>query len=185
MYPLQTILCAGMLFSFRREYPLENRRNSALAFGVLIGVVVLVIWIAPQLFFHAAPRTTGGFDPTRLLPGSGVYHWTVALRFARLVVVVPFLEEVFWRGFLLRYLVKEDFVTVLFGTFTWLSFGAVALGFMLEHATADWPAALITGALYNWVAVRTRSLPACVVAHAVTNLLLGVYIMQTHQWGFW
>ena len=48
-----------------------------------------------------------------------------------------------------------------------------------------WPAALVTGFLYNVVAVRTRSLPACVAAHAVTNALLGGYVMYTHQWGFW
>ena len=121
VYPLQTILCAGMLLYFRREYPLENRRFGAVMFGVLIGLAALIIWIAPQLFFHAVQRTTSGFDPTRLPPDSAVYYWTLALRFVRLVVVVPFLEEVFWRGFLLRYLVKENFVAVPFGTFTWLS----------------------------------------------------------------
>ncbi len=184
VYPLQTVLCTAMLFVFRREYPLENRRPGALAFGSVMGVVALVVWLAPQLFFHVAPRTQG-FDPTLFPPGSAAYDWTVVLRFIRLVVVVPLLEEVFWRGFLLRYLVKEDFVTVPLGTFTWLSFGATAVGFMLEHTRLDWPAALVTGVLYNLVAVRTRSLPACIMAHAVTNLLLGFYIMQSHQWGFW
>jgi uncharacterized protein len=61
----------------------------------------------------------------------------------------------------------------------------VTVGFMLVHSTADWPAALLTGALYNWVAYRTKSLAACVLAHAFTNLLPGVWIMNTRQWGFW
>ena len=61
----------------------------------------------------------------------------------------------------------------------------MTVGFMFEHSRPDWPAALITGLLYNLVAVRTRSLPACVTAHAVTNALLGGYVMYTHQWGFW
>ncbi len=185
VYPLQTLLCAAMLFAFRREYPFGNRSPGALAFGVLIGVVALLLWLSPQMFFHFPPRIGPGFDPTRLRPGSVAYFWSVALRFVRLVVVVPLLEEVFWRGFLLRYLVREDFTGVAFGTFTRLSFGAVAVGFMLEHTVPDYAAALATGLLYNWVAVRTRSLPVCVVAHAVTNLLLGVYIMNTRQWGFW
>ena len=43
----------------------------------------------------------------------------------------------------------------------------------------------MTGVLYNWVAIRTKSLPTCILAHALTNLLLGVYVMQTRQWGFW
>ena len=49
---------------------------------------------------------------------------------------------------------------------------------------ADWPAAILTGALYNLVAYRTRSLSSCVLAHAVTNALLGAYVLHTRQWGF-
>jgi CAAX prenyl protease-like protein len=98
---------------------------------------------------------------------------------------VPWLEEVFWRGFLLRYLVREDFLELPFGTCSRFSFLVVALAFMCEHRLADWPAAVLTGALYNGVAIWTRSLPACVLAHALTNLLLGGYVMHTQQWGFW
>jgi membrane protease YdiL (CAAX protease family) len=50
---------------------------------------------------------------------------------------------------------------------------------------ADWPAAIITGALFNLVAYRTRSLAACVLTHAITNLVLAIYILRTGQWGFW
>ena len=99
--------------------------------------------------------------------------------------MVPFVEEIFWRGFLLRYLIREDFESVPFGTFSWRSFALVTVFFALEHQPADYPAALLTGALYNWIAIRTRSLSSCILAHAITNLLLGVYIMATRQWGFW
>ena len=80
---------------------------------------------------------------------------------------------------------KEDFLALPFGMWTPLSFGVVVLGFTFEHSRPDWPAAFVTGILYNLVAVRTRSLPACVLAHALTNALLGWYVMTTHQWGFW
>ncbi len=191
VYPLQTLLCAGMLFYFRRDYPPARLPTSLAIFSVVVGLVVFVIWVSPQAIFQAAPRNEGGFNPTLLaaVPGSeqgGALYWaSVTLRFVRLVAVVPVLEEIFWRAFLLRYLVREDFLFVPFGTWTPLSFGAVTLGFMLEHSFPDWPAALVTGLLYNLVAVRTRSLPACVAAHAMTNALLGGYVMYTHQWGFW
>jgi CAAX prenyl protease-like protein len=182
------MVCAAVLLRFRAAYPRWISVAGAV-FGGAVGVVVFVAWISPQLFFHAAPRVNGGFDPRLLPPGASaggvLYAGVVGLRFMRLALVVPVLEEVFWRGFLLRYLVREDFISVPFGTWTPLSFCVVAVGFMLEHSTPDWPAALLTGALYNWVAVRTKSLPACILAHALTNLLLGLYIMQTHQWGFW
>jgi hypothetical protein len=54
-----------------------------------------------------------------------------------------------------------------------------------KHQAADWPAAFLCGIAYNLVAVRTGSLSACVLAHAITNLGLGIYIMSTRQWGFW
>jgi hypothetical protein len=61
----------------------------------------------------------------------------------------------------------------------------VAIVFALSHNRADWAAAVITGMLYNVVAYRTKSLATCVLTHAVTNLLLGLWIMKTAQWGFW
>lgn len=187
MYPIQTVFCGWLLIGARASYPWQPFGWRAAADGVLAGVLVLAIWIAPQILLHLPPRTAGGFDPTPLLSGCPAWFYpaTISLRFLRLVVVVPWLEEVFWRGFLLRRLVTEDFQDVPFGTCTPWSFGIVTLGFMLEHAMADWPAALLAGAIYNIVAIRTCSLPACILAHAVTNLLLGLYIMNTHQWGFW
>ena len=182
LYPVQTFVCAALLWWFWREYDFRGLRQPLIAAGV--GVLVFVLWIAPQSFFGVAARTDG-FNPTVFADQPVAYWTTVALRFLRLVVIVPLVEEIFWRGFLLRYFVDEKFDRVPFGTFTWLSFGVVAVGFMLVHSTADWPAALVTGALYNWVAYRTKSLGACVLAHALTNLMLGIWIMNTRQWGFW
>ena len=182
VYPVQTLLCAALLFRYWREYDFNGVRQPLVAAAV--GIVVLGMWISPQAFFGAAARTEG-FNPAIFADQPAAYWATVLFRFLRLVVVVPLVEEVFWRGFLLRYFVDEKFDRVLFGTFSWLSFGVVSVGFMFVHSMADWPAALLTGALYNFVAYRTKSLGACVLAHAVTNLLLGLWIMSTRQWGFW
>ena len=182
LYPVQTFVCAGLLWWFWREYDFHGWRGILLA--AVIGIVVFLLWIAPQAFFGAAARTEG-FNPAVFVDQPAAYWTTVLLRFLRLVVIVPLVEEIFWRGFLLRYFVDEKFDRVPFGTFSWVSFGVVSVGFMFVHSMADWPAALLTGALYNFVAYRTRSLGACVVAHALTNLLLGVWIMNTRQWGFW
>jgi uncharacterized protein len=182
VYPVQTFICGALLLWFWRSYEFNGVRQPLVA--AAIGILVLVIWISPQAYLGFAARTEG-FNPTIFADQPGAYWATVLLRFLRLVIVVPLVEEIFWRGFLLRYFVDEKFDAVPFGTFTWLSFAVVTGGFMLVHSTADWPAAAITGALYNWVAYRTRSLGACVLAHAVTNLLLGLWIMRTGQWGFW
>lgn len=182
VYPLQTVLCAVLLVFYWEQYDFRKRGGTMLALAA--GVVVLGLWIAPQAFLGAGSRVEG-FDPTVFGEGSTLYWMSVLARFARLVIVVPLVEEIFWRGFLMRYLMREDFTSLPLGAFQWKSFAIVAICFMLVHGMADWPAALLCGVIYNFVAVRTGSLSACVLAHGVTNLGLGLYIMTTRQWGFW
>ncbi len=182
IYPAQTILCGLLVVWFWRVYRLT--RPARAGFGIVIGLLVLILWIAPQAFFGFASRTDG-FNPEPFASQPALYWATISLRFLRLVVVVPFVEEIFWRGFLLRFLINEDFDRVPVGTFSWISFAVVALAFGFSHSRPDWLAAIVTGMLYNLVAYRTKSLSTCVLTHAVTNLLLGLWIMKTGQWGFW
>ncbi|MDQ6623609.1 MAG: CAAX prenyl protease-related protein [Verrucomicrobiota bacterium] len=182
IYPLQTILCGAALIYFWRQY--EFHRLAKVFFVIVIAFAVFVLWISPQALLGFAPRTQG-FNPDLVAGNAAAYWSTIVLRFFRLVVVVPLVEEIFWRGFLLRYFINENFDTVPFGAFSWLSFSAVTIGFTLSHSTADWAAAALTGALYNFVAYRTRSLSSCILAHGITNLLLGLWVMQSRQWGFW
>lgn len=182
VYPLQTLLCGALLLFYRHQYRLAFAGGTGLA--LLAGVGVLGVWIAPQALGFAPPRLEG-FNPDVFSASPALYWFTVIMRFLRLVVIVPLVEEIFWRGFLMRVIIREDFTTVPFGTFRWGSFIAVAVCFMLVHNTADWPAALLCGLAYNALAVGTKSLAACVAAHALTNLGLGLYIMSTKQWGFW
>lgn len=182
IYPLQTLLCAGVLIYFRREY--EFHRLQRPAFVIAIALLVFVLWIAPQQFFDFPARPVG-FNSDIFAANPALYGMTLIVRFFRLVIVVPLVEEIFWRGFLLRFLIGEKFETVSFGAFSWLSFAAVTLAFGFSHSAADWLAALVTGALYNLVAYRTKSLSSCVLAHALTNLALGLWIVATKQWGFW
>lgn len=182
IYPLQTVVCAVVLAIYWKHY--FFRPLGLWWMGAVAGIVALAIWISPQVIFNA-PARIDGFNPGVFSEGGWLYWLTVITRFVRLVLVVPLVEEIFWRGFLMRYLVKEDFQNVPFGTYRPLAFFGTALLFMLEHGPADYPAALLTGIIYNAVAVKTKSLFACVVAHAVTNAALGFYIMATRQWGFW
>ena len=182
LFPLQTFICAGLLIWYWRQYDFHGLKR--VLFTLAIGVLVFVLWISPQAFLGFGARTDG-FNPDTFAGQPAAYWSTVLLRFLRLVIIVPLVEEIFWRGFLLRYFINDKFDTVPFGTFSWLSFAVVTVGFTFAHSSADWVAAAVTGALYNLVAYRTKSLASCVVAHALTNLLLGVWIMSTKQWGFW
>ena len=134
----------------------------------------------------SAPRADG-FDPTIFKDSPFWYAAVLFLRFVRLVVVVPLVEEIFWRGFLMRYAIAGDrsFTSVPFGRHHWRSFGLTTAAFMLVHAKEDWLGALIFGSLMYFLCIRSRSLAACVWMHAVANLLLGIYVLKTRQWGFW
>ena len=184
VFPLQTLVCGWLLVRWWHCYEMKWPSLRALAIASGVGALVLALWIAPQMWLGFPPRRDG-FDPTYFGRSGWAFGVTVALRFLRLAVVVPLVEEIFWRGYLLRVFIAEPFTAVPVGAFSWRSFGIVTAGFCLEHQPADWPAAILAGALYNLVAYRTRSLSACVLAHAVTNLLLGLFVMRTGQWGFW
>ncbi len=181
IYPLQTAICAGALLWYWRNYDFSGTTGGKLLIGIAVGLLIFALWIAPQELFHQ-PQRMEGFDPY-VIPE--MTPWMLATRFARLVLVVPLVEEIFWRGFLLRYLVREDFTALPFGSANRMSFWIVVLLFTSIHAQSDWSAAFVTGILLNLIAVRTRSLTACVTAHAVANLTLGIYICVTRQWGFW
>ena len=116
------------------------------------------------------------FDP------SGRYVF-IGFRIVGAVLVVPVMEELFWRAFLIRWLVNEDFRRVPVGTFTWSSFGFTVALFGLEHD--QWLVGLICGALYNGLLYRTRSVWACVVAHAASNAALAAWVLARNDWRFW
>lgn len=201
VYPLQTLLVGGLLAWGWKHYVFRPFRGFGLA--VLLGVVGIVVWCLPAWAYLRVTEGGGtvpgwlewfgiaeredGFDPT-IFEGEPVwYAASVGMRFIRLVVVVPLIEEIFWRGFLMRYVVADggDFRRVPFGTHRWLSFMVVTAGVVLAHHSLDYFGAFIWGVLMYWLAVWTRSLAACVLMHAVGNLLLGLYVMFTRQWGFW
>ncbi|MCA1964820.1 MAG: CAAX prenyl protease-related protein [Prosthecobacter sp.] len=200
LYPLQTVLCGGLLLFFRRHYRLAPWRGLGLATGLaLLGIAV---WVAPAWLFERLagdgppPRWWAwfgmmerrqGFDPTVLAAWPLWEKAAILMRFVRMVVVVPLVEEVFWRGFLMRYAAAGDgrWQDVPFGTHSWRAFFIVTACVVLAHQPEDYLAAAIWGTLVYWLAVRSRSLGACVLMHAIGNLILGYYALATRQWGFW
>lgn len=181
VFPFQTVVCGALLVAWWKKYEFAWRRGWWL--GLIVGAIAYFVWIAPQEWL-GTERRIGGFD-LWFFGGGSAFKWNTALRVLRLVIVVPLLEEIFWRGFLLRHLIEDPFDRIPFGTRSWQAFVWVAGLFAIAHWGPDFWPALITGALYNSVAFATRSLGACVLAHATTNLLLGHYIFRTQQWGFW
>jgi CAAX prenyl protease-like protein len=200
LYPLQTLLCAGLLFVFRRQYHFGPWRGLGLA--CVLAVLGIAVWIAPAWLYTKLAygddvpdwwawlgmvERKEGFDPTLLAAWPAWKTAAIVMRFARMVLVVPLVEELFWRGFLMRYVHAPDgdWQRVPFGTHSWLGFAIVTVMVMLAHAPQDYLAALVWGAFMYVLAVRSRSLGACIIMHALGNFLLGLYALRTQQWGFW
>jgi hypothetical protein len=108
----------------------------------------------------------------------------IAVRVLESAALVPVLEELFWRGWLMRWAIRADFENVPVGQYTALSFWTVAFLFAAEHGPY-WEVGLIAGVAYNWWCVRTRNLADCILAHAVTNGLLAGYVLLFDRWQFW
>lgn len=183
LYPMKTLAVAAVLVWAWRGVRDDLRERRGVLFGTLVGVAALGVWIAPEfLKITQTDFTVGGFNPTVL---TAPYSTLAAIfRVTGAVLVVPMMEELFWRGWVIRWLVKPDFRDVPLGTFTWESFIVTVALFGMEHGPL-WHVGMITGALYNWILYRTKSLWACILAHAVTNLLLACYILASGKWGYW
>ena len=153
-----------------------------------LGVLVFLIWIGlgesglSNLISDAEREIVfypGVFEST-LLAAVAIFF-----RVAGAVLLVPVMEELLWRSFLMRWLIKEQFLEVPIGTYTAKSFWITVAAFTAVHMIADWPAAIITGILYGAYVIRFKNIPGVIVAHAVTNLLLAIYVLSTAKYYYW
>lgn len=159
--------------------------------SVLVGIVVFIIWIAPDVLFHSWHHTILFDNPIVGHPAGNTppaeRHDPQFLLFRVLisVVAVPILEELFWRGWLMRWIIDpHHFEKVPLGTFAPAAFWLTALLFASEHGSF-WDVGFIAGIVYNWWMIRTRNLWDCILAHAVTNLILAGYVIGGGQWQYW
>lgn len=149
--------------------------------AVAVGIAVFVLWIN----LDQGWATTGqpsGFDPT--LPQGAGLDWTlVAFRMLGLAIVVPVMEELFWRSYLLRRVDAQDFLSRDPARASPWAIVICSVLFATEHN--QWLAGLIAGLAYTLVYMRGRHLWLPVISHAVTNAALGGWVLATGQWKFW
>jgi CAAX prenyl protease-like protein len=125
---------------------------------------------------------SAGFDPRS--QDSGEIDWALALlRLAGLALVVPIMEELFWRSFLLRWIDNPDFLEASPSQVSLRAQVITAALFALEHQ--QWLAGFIAGLVYGWLYRCSGKLWVPVLAHAVTNGVLGIYILYSGEWRFW
>lgn len=156
----------------------------------VVGVAVFAVWVAPDLLVpgwrtHAVFQNELTGHLTVSMPPEARHDRVVlTLRLVRAALLVPILEELFWRGWLPRFLDARDFRSLPLGHFSRTSFVATAVLFAAEHGPF-WEVGLVAGLAYNLWMQRTRSLGDAIAAHGVTNLILGIFVLLTERWEFW
>lgn len=183
VYAAKTFMTGALLFwLFRRragEIPGTLRDGRA----VLLGAAVLGLWLIPAWVWPSAGRPVT-FNP-EVFTDPAARAAAILIRTAGAALVVPVMEELLWRSFLMRYLIQQDFLKIPVGTYRAFSFAVTAAAFTLVHKDWEWPAAAVTGLFYGAYLVKTKNLRGCILAHGVTNLGLAVYVVLTRQWYFW
>lgn len=179
---------AGVLIGVAR--PVLDFRVRHAAATLAIGVAVFAVWIAPDLISpawrHSWPFTNSltGAARSSLSVSARSDALVLALRTARAVIVVPIIEELLWRAWLMRWIINRKFQKVALGTYQASSFWIVAALFASEHGPY-WDVGLAAGIVYNWWMIRTKSLGDLILAHAVTNGCLCAYVIAAGKWEYW
>jgi CAAX prenyl protease-like protein len=182
LYPLKIAAVALLLALFWRQYdelrPFRLSATQALT-ALAIGVLVLVLWVSLDAGWMII-GSPSGFDPHR----QGQIDWLlVAIRIVGAALVVPVMEELFWRSFLMRWIVAPNFESVEPSQLGFKSFIITVLLFGFEHNL--WLAGIVAGAAYSLLYMRHRTLWSPILAHAVTNGLLGLWVVRTGNWSYW
>lgn len=198
-YLLRVIVTIAALGYFWKRY--TKIRWNYWWLGVVVGVLGIVQWVPMQLGLQSITAGTfwerffaadqEAFNPRTYFSSSGMMWSFIVVRMIGAALVVPVMEELFWRDFVWRTIQSpNDFLLAKVGEPSWQAILGVSLVFATVHGNW-WLTSIVWGLMIALLLVYTRSLGACIIAHGVTNLLLGAYVLyrgfltDQPQWWFW
>ena len=194
MVGVQIAIATGLLAWFHkihlRHFPLKFSWLS-----VVVGVVGIVVWVALcEIQLEKKLLTMIGlgswfpnrpsFNPFAEFSDSQFRAIFLGLRFALLAAVVPIVEELFIRGWLVRWVEDPDWQPIRLTELGFKALAAASVYGVLTHP-GEALAAIAWFGMVTWLMHRTGNLWDCVIAHAVTNLLLGIYVIAVGAWHLW
>lgn len=185
VYGITVAAVGGLLWHFRRQYGELARQTwpqaREWALAICTGLAVFLLWIQLDAPWMQLGEPSAAFVP---LNAAGGLDWPlIVVRWIGAALLVPVMEELFWRSYLMRWLARPQFEAVDPAR---VGIKAIVLStfvFMLAHTL--WLAAIVAGLAYALLYVRTGKLWVPVIAHAVTNGVLGIWVVATGQWQFW
>jgi CAAX prenyl protease-like protein len=182
-YFAKTVAGAGLIWQMR---PFVTEMRWALSWeAVVAGVGVCVMWIGIDGFYPKFGPPGPMWNPHLVFGHGSALAWTfILVHLLGSTFVVPPLEEVFYRSFLYRYFIQNDFQQVPFSRLHPLSFVVTAIIFGPgQHY--HWLAGILCGMVFQWIVLRKNRLGDAMTAHAITNFLLGIWVITKNDWKFW
>jgi len=186
-YLARVVIVGAMLIVLRRAY--TKIRWNHWWLGLIVGVAGIFQWVGMQNWLEAHfsffRPPEGVFNPDEFFKNRNVKWAFEGVRLVGAVIVVPFMEELFWRDFCWRSIIApNDFKLAKVGEWDWKAFVIVPLIFAVVHGNW-WLTAIGWAFMIGALLAYTKSLGACIIAHATTNLLLGLYVLHSKQWSLW
>jgi len=184
LYGVCSLAVFALLLWLRPRYRGQDPAPPRVRDSVLLGLGAIVLWIALDPWMPRSGERDNTFPfaaafELGLLPGL----LSIAFRMFGAVLVVPIIEELFWRGFLMRTIIKPEFEEVPLGTFQPLSFYITTVAFAMVHV--EFGSATLFALIAGWWFCKTKSLRAVITLHAVANLGLAIYVLLTKNWFLW
>jgi CAAX prenyl protease-like protein len=183
------LIVLSLVIWFASRHVLDFRVSRWMG-SLALGVAIFALWILPDTLIPGYRNSIlfenalTGHAASSLASGAGADPLVLILRTLRSCALVPVLEELFWRGWLMRWLIDPDFEKLPLGTYARSAFWIVAVLFAAEHGPY-WDVGLVAGILFNYWMVRTRSLGDLILSHAVANLSLSAYVIASGKWEYW
>jgi uncharacterized protein len=181
-YLVKTLAGAGLIWAMRPF--VRELRWAFSGAAVLTGVAVFALWVGLDSLYPKFIQAPAPWNPhLQFGQGSALAWFFVGVRILGSTFIVPPLEEVFYRSYVYRALAAPDFESVPLNRFGWLPFVLTAAAFGFSHV--EWLAGILCGAAYQFLVLRRNRLGDAMTAHAITNFLLGVWVVGRGAWHFW
>ena len=180
LYTLRAMSVLAVLVYFCRDYGELRIKPTVkeLSFAGLAGLFVFFVWIMP----YPSWATLGHhvqISGTNL----GQEKFWLSTRLFGAVLIVPLMEEIFWRSFFMRSIDSRNFLNFSPNKISLFAFMVTASMFALAHHL--WLAGLLAGLVYGALFIRYRNLWIPIAAHTVTNGVLGILVISTGSWQYW
>jgi CAAX prenyl protease-like protein len=182
IYALKTVIGAWLIWLVR-PYVQEMKWKFSWE-AAAAGTAVFAVWVGLDGLYPMLAERSGSFDPNRTYgAGSALALTYLSARILGSSLVVPMLEEVFYRSFLYRYLIQAQFLHIPLGRFNMKAFLIAGVVFGVSHY--EWLPGILCAFAYQGLVCRKDRLGDAITAHAITNFLLALWVVFRSAYHFW